>query len=197
MFAVWGHAILSLVFLLALLFKSTQNAVVLTYFLVIVGALTFNMVNSLFWWTSSPPLLIYLYPPMAFYRCLFVLLRACVGFSCLQPRALAEDPDFYVPLAALAIMSNVLFVTVLIARPVWNLAYACLRRGDTIGPGGGVGSHSLSIAKDDCGSSAEGASTRSDSSGPSAKSDSAIIIRELSKVYPVCHIAIIPTVCSS
>jgi hypothetical protein len=81
---LWGNVLISFSFLLSTAFNKAREASIVSYFLVIMGVIVSNLLNGSVFLSENPPFWFLLYPPFAFYRCLFIIVEACVNLQCLD-----------------------------------------------------------------------------------------------------------------
>ncbi|KAJ3058532.1 hypothetical protein HK102_010453, partial [Quaeritorhiza haematococci] len=75
---VWGFAQIATAFVFSTVFDKARTALVITFLLTLTGVITALAVDYIFLDTTVP-LIYFIYPPFAFYRCLAVLNAAAVG----------------------------------------------------------------------------------------------------------------------
>lgn len=99
LFLLWGHAQVWLGFVLASVFNRTRIATVVSYLLVILSVIVSFVVNDqVFSDVSTPvPAVIMLWPPFAFYRCVYLLVGRSFDLTDLYtPGELSRNAGFLV-----------------------------------------------------------------------------------------------------
>ena len=80
----WGHALVSLSFLLTTVLDRDLTSSLSGYVVVVAGVLASLVFNATVFYREQPPVLYMLYAPLAFYRAIYIMTTSCSRFACLS-----------------------------------------------------------------------------------------------------------------
>jgi ABC-type multidrug transport system ATPase subunit len=80
---LWGHALVSLSFLLSTLLDRDLTSSLAGYVIVVAGVLASLVFNATVFYRDEPPMLYMMYAPLAFYRAIFIMTTSCSRFACM------------------------------------------------------------------------------------------------------------------
>merc|ERR1711871_208605 len=80
---LWGHALVSLSFLLSTLLDRDLTSSLAGYVIVVAGVLASLVFNATVFYRDEPPMLYMMYAPLAFYRAIFIMTTSCSRYACI------------------------------------------------------------------------------------------------------------------
>lgn len=80
---LWGHALVSLSFLLSSILDRDLTSSLSGYVVVVAGVLASLVFNATVFYRDEPPAIYMLYAPLSFYRAIYIMTTSCTRFACI------------------------------------------------------------------------------------------------------------------
>ena len=110
LYATWGHALISMSFVLSTFFNKIRTASVFCYFFIALASLICNHLNGAVFLLTKAHWILTLFPVFSFYRSIFLLEFGCLNLLCYQMDALSLDNEFATLTLTTFISSSLLLV---------------------------------------------------------------------------------------
>ena len=81
---LWGHAMVSLAFLLSTFFSHHLTSSLAGYLIVVGGVLASLVFNNTIYYRTPPPFFYMMYAPLAFYRAIYIMTDSCRRYKCVE-----------------------------------------------------------------------------------------------------------------
>ena len=81
---LWGHALVSLAFLLSTFLSKHLTSNLAGYLIVVGGVLASLVFNGTVYYREQPPFIYMMYAPLAFYRAVYIMTDSCRRYKCVE-----------------------------------------------------------------------------------------------------------------